>query len=503
MKKEFRISACVITKDEEKTIQRWLDCVKKIADEVVVVDTGSTDRTVEIVRENGIEPYHFFWTDDFAEAKNYAIDQAAGDWILFLDADEYFASADIPKVRKAIEICERDMPGAAAIQTPLLNIDADHEGMILSQAVMIRIFRRHPKIRYEGWIHEMLKFDESEWKLASLNELMIYHTGYSAKLIRNKLERNLAMLKQYAAEHGETPDNDIFFADCYWGLGNKEKALEYALKAVFNPNRRKRLGGEESRLLIAALNQLGHPVQEIEAAIQDAVDTYPEIAEFHLIQGIMHFHLHRYEEAELCLERGFDAYDRRDELRVNEQGLTDQTHVVWPEACYSAAKLRLLHFDYPGADRYLRRGLQASPAERGLLRLWWQVHRRDPAAKLLSQLKEWYPPETHADYLLGLIGNLPVEVCRVYAPFLQDTSRVEQKAWTDWREALSQLEQESHETCALAAWSMMKMGGIQTSMADVLLPEKWQQACRSFRENGSIPDGPEGDALKIFLKTLN
>ncbi len=503
MKKEIRISACVITKDEEKNIQRWLNCVKNIADEIIVVDTGSTDRTVEIVRENGIEPYHFFWTDDFSEAKNYAIDCATGDWILFLDADEYFAASDCAKVRQALEICERDMPSAAAIQTPILNIDTDNEGRILSQAVMIRLFRRDSGIRYEGWIHEMLKLDESKWIIASLNELMIYHTGYSANIIRNKLERNLAMLKQSAAEHGENPDNDIFYADCYWGLGNKEKTLEYALKAVFNPNRRKRLGGEESRLLIAALNQLGHPVEEIEAAIQDAVETYPEIAEFYLIQGIMRFHLHRYEEAEESLERGFDVYANRDKLRVNEQCLTDQTHLVWPEACYSAARIRLMHFDVRGADAYLQKGLRANPAERGLLRLWWQVHRRDPAAKILAQLREWYPPEIHADYLLDTIGNLPPEVCKVYAPFLRDRTSVEQKAWSDWKEALVMLQQESHETCMLAVWSMVKMGNLQTDMADVLLPERWQMVYSGFRDNGKVPSGPEGDALKNFLKTLN
>ena len=503
MKDQIRISACVITKDEEKNIQRWLDCMKKLADEFIVVDTGSTDRTVEIVRENGIEPYHFFWTDDFAEAKNYAIERATGDWIVFLDADEYFAVPDLPKVRKAMETCEKQMPNVAAIQTPLLNIDADHAGQILSQAVMIRIFRRHPQIRYEGQIHEMLEFSKMGGTLANLNEVVIYHTGYSASIIRTKLERNLAMLRQHEAEHGEEPDNDIFFADCYWGLGDKEMALRYALKATFNPNRRKRLGGEESRLLIAALNQLHHPVYEIEAAVQDAVDTYPEIAEFHLLQGTMYFHLYRYPEAEKSFERGFFVYENRGKLKVNEQGLTDQTHIVWPEACYSAAKLRMLKFDIRGADSYLRKGLRENPTWRGLLRLWWQIHRRDPASRILKQLKEWYPPETHADYLLGMIGNLPAEVCAAYAPFLQDRTTLEKKAFLDRKEAVSILREEVQETSALAVWSMMEMGELQAQMAEVLLSEEWQEVYREMKANGEIPEGHEGDLLKKLMKTLN
>ena len=501
--RSIKISACVITKDEEDTIQRWLDGMMRLADEIIVVDTGSTDRTVEIVRENGIEPYHFFWTDDFAEAKNYAIDRATGNWIVFLDADEYYAASDLPKVRKAIEHCEEKVPDVVAIQNPLLNIDADCEGRILSQAVMIRIFRRHPEIRYEGWIHEMLVFGTTGGRIANLNEVIIYHTGYSGNIIRTKLERNLAMLKQYEAEHGEEPDNDIFFADCYWGLGDKEKALQYALKAAFNPNRRNRLGGEESRLLIAALNQLHHPVHEIEAAVQDAVDTYPEIAEFHLLQGTMYFHLHRYPEAEKSLERGFCVYENRDSLRVNEKSLTDQTHIVWPEACYTAARLRMMQFDVRGADGFLKKGLQANPTEKGLLRFWWQIHRRDSANKLLKQLKEWYPPETHADFLLGTIGNLPSEVCKAYAPFLQDKGSLEYKIYNGWQEAVPILRRKTQETCALAVWSMLEMGKLQQDMAEVLLPEQWQRIFHGMCQGNEVPQGKEADEMKKLIKALN
>ena len=503
MKKSVRISACVITKDEENTIQRWLDGMKRLADEIIVVDTGSTDRTVEIVRENGIEPYHFFWTDDFAEAKNYAIDRATGDWIVFLDADEYFAVSDLPKVREALELCGKRAQHVVAIQSPLLNIDADNDGRILSQAVMVRIFRRLPEIRYEGWIHETIEFSKTGGALANLNEAVIYHTGYSESIIRSKLKRNLVMLQQYEAEHGEEPDNDIFFADCYWGLGDKEMALRYSLKASFNPNRRNRLGGEESRLLIASLNQLGHPVHEIEAAVQDAVDTYPELAEFHLLQGTMYFHLHRYIEAEKSLEQGFYVHENRDKFKVNELGLTDQTRVVWPEACYTAARIRMMQFDVRGADRFLKKGIATDPTKRELLRLWWQIHRRDPAEKILKQLKEWYPPETHADYLLGVIGNLPSEVCAVYAPFLQDRGSLEYKIYNGWQEAVPVLRQKARETCALALWSMLEMGRLQVDMAGVLLPEPWQQMFYRLQRGEGIPQGDEADEMKNLMKLLN
>ena len=98
----LKISACVITKNEEKNIGRWLDCMRQLADEMIVVDTGSTDATVELAQAAGAKVCHFSWCDDFAAAKNFALEQANGDWILFLDADEYFEPASLPLVRQYI-----------------------------------------------------------------------------------------------------------------------------------------------------------------------------------------------------------------------------------------------------------------------------------------------------------------------------------------------------------------------------------------------------------------
>lgn len=98
MEERIRLSQCMIVKNEEKNIQRALSWGKDIMWEQIVVDTGSTDRTVELAREMGAKIYHFSWIDDFSAAKNYAIEQAEGDWIVFLDADEYFLAEDTKKL---------------------------------------------------------------------------------------------------------------------------------------------------------------------------------------------------------------------------------------------------------------------------------------------------------------------------------------------------------------------------------------------------------------------
>ncbi len=106
MKKEIRLSQCMIVKNEEKNIERALSWGKSFIWEQIVVDTGSTDRTVEIARRLGAKVYHFEWIDDFAAAKNYAVSQAQGDWIVFLDADEYFLEEDAKRLVPLLEKLE-------------------------------------------------------------------------------------------------------------------------------------------------------------------------------------------------------------------------------------------------------------------------------------------------------------------------------------------------------------------------------------------------------------
>ena len=83
------ISLCMIVKNEEDTIARCINSVKDIVDEIIIVDTGSTDNTLKILKNLNIVPYRFEWINDFSAARNYAINAATGDWILFLDADEW------------------------------------------------------------------------------------------------------------------------------------------------------------------------------------------------------------------------------------------------------------------------------------------------------------------------------------------------------------------------------------------------------------------------------
>jgi len=188
----IRLSQCMIVKNEEKNVKRALSWAKGIAFEQIVVDTGSTDRTVEIAEHMGAKIFHFTWIDDFSAAKNYAIEKASGDWIAFLDADEYISAKHarliIPLIEKCINLYGNNVV-ALTSQWAQLKDDGNISQIDRQQ----RIFINHPEVRYERPIHETLRIPSGTFPVPE-NDIIIMHTGYShgAYADTRKIERNIA-----------------------------------------------------------------------------------------------------------------------------------------------------------------------------------------------------------------------------------------------------------------------------------------------------------------------
>jgi len=183
----------MIVKNEEKNIEKALSWAKDIAFEQIVVDTGSTDRTVEIAESIGAKVYHFEWINDFSAAKNFAIEKCSGNWIAFLDEDEYFNDEDAKKILPTLRQIEAVpmKPQIQMISCPLLN--AQDDGSIITMESQIRLFRNIPDVRYTGTIHEHLT---STGHIYQAEDITIIHTGYSqsAKAAKNISERNIALI---------------------------------------------------------------------------------------------------------------------------------------------------------------------------------------------------------------------------------------------------------------------------------------------------------------------
>jgi glycosyltransferase involved in cell wall biosynthesis/FMN phosphatase YigB (HAD superfamily)/tetratricopeptide (TPR) repeat protein len=193
-----RLSVCLIVKNEEKFLGQCLKSVRGLAAEIVVVDTGSTDRTVEIAREFGAKICSFPWCDDFAAARNAALELATGDWILMLDADE-----ELPVAQHARLLADIKKSDTLAFRLPLVNA-----GQNDGRSFVPRLFRNVPGVFYFGRVHEQV-FPSllphcKNWGLkTALGTAEILHHGYSQEMVRdrNKIERNLKLLRLALAEN--------------------------------------------------------------------------------------------------------------------------------------------------------------------------------------------------------------------------------------------------------------------------------------------------------------
>lgn len=196
-----KISLCMIVKDEENMLPRCLKSVQDLVDEIIVVDTGSTDRTVEIAQQFGAAIYHHPWMDDFADARNASLRHAQGDWVLVLDADETLMADCIPALQTAIE-----NPNCLAITLLREEIGAQQN----PYSLVGRLFRRHPQIQFQRPFHETIDDDiaaliqqEPHWEVRSLPMPAIAHDGYRPEAIaqRQKSDRAERIMSRHLKTH--------------------------------------------------------------------------------------------------------------------------------------------------------------------------------------------------------------------------------------------------------------------------------------------------------------
>ena len=223
---EVRLSQVMIVKNEEKNIEKALGWAKNIAFEQIVVDTGSTDRTVELAEKLGAKVCHFKWIDDFSAAKNFAMDQATGNWIAILDADEYMSQGDAKELLSILKKIQNDPVASKrydGIQNSWVQLDDDNN--VYSILTNVRIFRNSPKLRYQGRIHEAIKISN---EVFDASNLQIMHTGYALTVFAetNKRERNLKLLREENERDPDDPGIMLYLADAIKSEGTEEARAE-------------------------------------------------------------------------------------------------------------------------------------------------------------------------------------------------------------------------------------------------------------------------------------
>ncbi len=209
------VSVCLIVKDGQGTLYRCLDSVKSIADEIIVCDTGSHDRTMEIAREYTDQVYEIPWEDDFAASRNRSIEKATKDWILWIDADEYLVGAE-----NLGKYLRENMYNGYVIRQHHHALDAEFK-----PDVPVRLFRNHKGIKFFGCVHEHPEtaLNEGVKPAVILSDVHIMHDGYVTEAIRRKrFLRNLPMVLKDRKRHPERRLGLVFLERDYIHLARYE-----------------------------------------------------------------------------------------------------------------------------------------------------------------------------------------------------------------------------------------------------------------------------------------
>lgn len=222
-KTKTTLSVCMIAKNEEKLLPMCLASVQNLADEIILVDTGSTDRTVEIARQYGAKIFHTTWENDFSAARNESLEHATSDWLLYLDADEIVTEDNCRKIRKTIS----QNPEASGILVKVVIPQSSQNIVKTFGFEYCRLFKNHPEIRFERPIHEQIapSIKRLNGKIIKSDIEIQDHWGNKAEKLGHRNQRNLEFL---LAELKKFP-NDFFIrfnlAVSYFSVHNYDAAI--------------------------------------------------------------------------------------------------------------------------------------------------------------------------------------------------------------------------------------------------------------------------------------
>lgn len=260
------VSACAIMKNEISHVEAWLDNVRVFAQEIIVVDTGSTDGTREFLsKQSDVKVFYSEWQHDFAQAKNVTLQEATGDWLVFTDADECFYQPQ--NIIEYLEQLDKKSTSIEAIFCPIDNIDADSNNEIINSDVVPRIIRNHVGIKYMGAVHEQLTKGREPWQdikyIVADRNLAIRHTGYSTKVIPFKYQRNYEILCQVMGKSNKPEMYYGFLSESLLGMEKYQQALEYAILAMESPYQPTIQKERFAQVAIESMDKLGLAISDI------------------------------------------------------------------------------------------------------------------------------------------------------------------------------------------------------------------------------------------------
>lgn len=360
----------MIVKDEETHLPLCLASVAGMVDEVVVVDTGSSDRSREVAQEAGARVVDFPWNGSFSDARNAGLNEMQSDWVLVLDADEVMDPDTVHNLRGLIEMSTAQLTG---YQLKIRNYKYADNDVDVVEHYMLRLFPNHPGLRFQGVIHEQLNAIDPKLDFVKLavSDLLILHSGYTEDMMetRNKFERNLKLVQQALKQEPHNPFHWFNLGLTYRSNDQDREALKAFQTAVEKSQQL-----EKFPLYMAAcysyIMSLQLALGETDAALETARQAPEECQDspdYWLNYGSIWNQHQEPEKALAAFEKAL-ALRRNPSLAI----VSDRAATTW-KPLVGIGNTYLLQNDLTQADFYFRRALRENPGQSdillGLLRL--------------------------------------------------------------------------------------------------------------------------------------
>ncbi len=271
------LSLAMMVKNEEEFLEDALKSARVFCDELIVVDTGSTDRTIEIANDLGAVVSHFPWINDFSAARNETLKRATGQWVAILDADERFVGPRPESIRPYLK------PGPSfPFQAFMLNVTNTRlDGSPISSFFSVRVFPRDPRLGYSGRVHNRfgaLDTNSPKIEATRFTGLSIVHLGYDPELYqaRQKAARSLPLIEATLKEEPDNHQQRFYLGREYLLLGRTE-AAEAALRLAYAGIKKTGHGplADAADHLIRVLFATDAPPTQIIEIAQDTLRLHP------------------------------------------------------------------------------------------------------------------------------------------------------------------------------------------------------------------------------------
>ena len=382
-----RITLCMIARNEEHFLPGCLERARAAVDEIVVVDTGSTDRTVAIAESFGARVLHSPWDDDFSAPRNVGLQAATGDWILVLDADEFLQPGACERIRELVQ-----NPVASGYHLHFINIYGQNRTL---GVMMVRLFRNLPGICYQNIIHEQVtpslqRLGSAQGLLLLSSDVEVEHYGYTNEVMdqRGKNERNERLFKKQLAQQPDCIYSHYKYGDFLRRVPGRgadarallDRCLELIVQEPPSLPRELPYAGEVAALCALEAARMGD-TERARAVLDLALRRFLPTPNLHYLSASLALGDGRADDA-IAHYRRCLAYRGQVLVVPIQEGITSYVSLA------GIAQAWLLRGDLDRAQRLLEQAIAIEPsyevAQLALSRIWLQRGQPQHALRVLT-----------------------------------------------------------------------------------------------------------------------